>query len=56
MNGDNPSDPAFWENLGITPIVIDDSTPESFEASMNLLDAAIENAVEELVKLRAEND
>ena len=42
--------------MGIPLIVIDDSTPENFEASMALVDAAIENAVAELVELLTEDE
>jgi hypothetical protein len=50
------NDPAFWESVGITPVVIDDSTPESFEASMAQVDAAIENAVAELIEFLTEDE
>ena len=50
MNSDySLNDPTFWESMGITPIVIDDSTPENFEASMAQVDAAIENAINEIL-------
>jgi hypothetical protein len=54
--GDNLRDPAFWASMGITPIIIDESTPENFEASMAQIDAAFENAVAELIDLLAENE
>lgn len=54
--GDNLRDPAFWASVGITPIIIDDSTPENYEASMAQVDAAIENAVAEIIEYFAENE
>ncbi|MBD2609596.1 hypothetical protein H6G81_35180 [Scytonema hofmannii FACHB-248] len=42
---ENPLDPTFWEALGITPIVIDDSTPERFEVGFDQLSERIESEV-----------
>jgi hypothetical protein len=47
---ENASDPSFWEALGITPIVIDNSTPETFAASMDQVDAALLEAINDLLE------
>jgi hypothetical protein len=46
----NPSEPSFWKALGITPIIIDDSTPEALADSMAQLDAAIYQAIDEILE------
>jgi hypothetical protein len=38
---ENPADITFWEALGITPIVIDDSTPEGIQFGLDQLDELI---------------
>lgn len=47
---ENPSEASFWEELGITPIILDNSTPEAFEASIEQLDAAILEAINDLLE------
>jgi phosphoketolase len=47
---ENASEPSFWEALGITPIVIDNSTPETFAASMDQVDAALLEAINDLLE------
>ena len=50
MKPENVSEPSFWEALGITPIIIDDSTPERLAASMSQVDAAISQAIDEILE------
>jgi len=54
-SGENPSEASFWEALGITPIIIDDSTPETLAASMAQVDAAINQAIDEILESDAGN-
>ena len=49
-NLDNPSQPEFWESIGIKPIVVDTSDPEYIEKSTNEVCEAIKLVAEELKK------
>lgn len=44
------SDPKFWENSGIRPIVIDENDPDYFEKLTDEVCERIQEAVEELKK------
>ena len=44
----NPLDHAYWEALGIKPIVVDTSNPESIENAKSEITARIVEAVKEI--------
>jgi len=46
MSDDNPSplDPAFWQALGIEPIVINPNDPSDVAAGMDAITTALANA------------
>ncbi len=46
----NPSQPEYWENSGIKPIVADESDPDYIEKIGDEIRERIKEAVEELKK------
>lgn len=44
-------DAAFWEELGITPIILDTSSDETIEAGMQQLSQAIIDAAAEIQEI-----
>lgn len=49
------SDPKTWEDMGVQPIVIDSSTPEAHEKTMEQLFQAIADKVDEIVAWNQKN-
>ncbi|MEH2456555.1 hypothetical protein [Nostoc sp.] len=50
INEPDYSDPAYWESLGITPIVINCSDQDSIDLGFNEVSERIEDAVKELTE------
>ncbi|MCV3215110.1 hypothetical protein OGM63_16585 [Plectonema radiosum NIES-515] len=42
---ENPLEPSFWESMGITPIVIDNSSDETIQVGLDQLMELIEAEV-----------
>lgn len=46
----NPSQPEYWENLGIKPIVVDENDPDYIDKVTDQVTERIKEVVEELKK------
>lgn len=49
-NSNNPSQPEYWESLGIKPIVVDTNDPNYIEKTTDEVCERIKEVVEELKK------
>ena len=49
-NANDPTQPEYWENLGIKPIVVDENDPDYIEKVTDEVCERINQVVEELKK------